>query len=109
MCVVSNTEITPESTATLPIHFGLRRGDTWGRNSHYKHYYRTGAKKNSGSPRGGCNFYCFLHPATDRIAYWNRGGATPLEESLPSIQSLTRFEDQEVLFYFYLLTKSGYY
>ena len=26
------------------------------------------------------------------------GGATPLEESLPSIQSLTRFEDQEVLF-----------
>ena len=89
MCVVSNTEITPESTATLPIHFGLRRGDTWGRNSHYKHYYRTGAKKNSGSPRGGCNFYCFLHPATDRIAYWNRGGATPL--------------------YFYLLTKSRYY
>tara|TARA_R100001079_G_C4419078_1_gene138897 strand:+ start:868 stop:1053 length:186 start_codon:yes stop_codon:yes gene_type:complete len=27
MCVVSNTEITPESTATLPIHFGLRRED----------------------------------------------------------------------------------
>ena len=24
MCVVSTMEITPESTATLPIHFGLK-------------------------------------------------------------------------------------
>ena len=30
MCVVSTTEITPESTATLPIHFGLRRLGTLG-------------------------------------------------------------------------------
>ena len=24
MCVASTTEITPESTATLPMHFGLK-------------------------------------------------------------------------------------
>ena len=66
------TEITPESTDTLPIHFGLVRGNTLGRKSHYNYYYRTGAKKNSGSPRGGCNFYCFLHLAKDRIALRNR-------------------------------------
>ncbi len=28
MCVKSTTEITPESTATLPIHFGLKIVDT---------------------------------------------------------------------------------
>jgi len=32
------------------------------------------------------------------LPYGTGGGATPLLESLPSIQSLTRFEDQEVLF-----------
>ena len=103
MCVVSNTEITPESTATLPIHFGLRKGDTWGRNSQYKYYYRTGAKKNSGSPRGGCNFYCFLHPATDRIAYWNRGGATPLYYILLIGVLLSDFSCQYVFIHSYLL------
>ena len=67
------TEITPESTATFPIHFGLLSEYTGVENLIINTIIEQGQRRTVAAPRGGCNFYCFLHLVNDRTALWNRG------------------------------------
>ena len=67
------TEITPESTATFPIHFGLLSEYTGVENLIINTIIEQGQRRTVVAPRGGGNFYCFLHLVKDRTALWNRG------------------------------------
>ena len=56
MCVTSTTEITPESTATLPIHFGLKTVDIGVDKIHINIIIEQGRRRTVAAPEEGVIF-----------------------------------------------------